>query len=205
MSDAQQRALMELSGKWIICPDMVEWEELFPGANRRVVEIGFGMGNATRQVAATHPNWGILGIEVHPPGVGKLLWWMEHENLDNIRVIQRDAVAVFSEQIPPDSVDAIHIWFPDPWPRRKHHKRRLIQPPFVNLLVQALKPGGKIHAATDWEPYAEHILNTFLAERRLRNVWFNPVQRPEWRPITKFEEKGLSAGRNIRDIVFEKI
>ena len=204
MSPARKRTYEELLPIWDIRDDVVNWRGMFPGANRNIVEIGFGMGDATRQVAAAHPDWGILGIEVHTPGVGKLLWWIKEESLTNVRIACKDAVEVFRHQIPPSSVDAVHIWFPDPWPKKKHHKRRLINPEFVSLLTQSLTDGGIIHAATDWEPYAEHILATLGGQRGLRNRHSPWAPKPDYRPHTKFEEKGKSAERVIRDIIFER-
>lgn len=160
------------------------------------------MGEATKRLAAEHPNWNILGIEVYKPGIGKLLWWINQENLKNIRIIEHDAVEVVREMISEKSVDGFHIWFPDPWPKRRHHKRRLIEPAFIELLSRALKPGAYIHIATDWEPYAERILGLFGSTKGFRNCHKKWSPKPKYRPSTKFEERGLAANRIIRDIVF---
>ena len=206
MSEAQKRAYAELSPGRVLGygTTPLDWRQLFPDAGKIIVEIGFGMGDATRQMAAAHPDWGILGIEVHPPGVGKLLWWMKELELDNIRIVEHDAVEVMRNMIPPGSVDGVHIWFPDPWPKKKHHKRRLIQPDVVSDAVRCLKPGGYIHAATDWEPYAEHILEVFRRREGLVNTAESWAEKPEYRPYTKFENRGVAENRLIRDIIFKK-
>ncbi len=206
MSESQKKAYSELYPNWVIPFDgaQLDWDDLFPGAVKRIVEIGFGMGDATRQVAAENPDWGILGIEVHKPGVGKLLWWIDQEKLGNLYIIEHDAVEVLFDMIPAESVDGFHIWFPDPWPKKRHHKRRLIQPEIVEMLKRALKPGAYIHVATDWEPYAEHILSVFRNADGLKNRFAEWAQKPDYRPDTKFENRGIVAERTIRDIIFEK-
>jgi len=206
MSDAQKKAYEELSTQWLI-PDngnLLDWDSLFPDTHRRIIEVGFGMGDATRKMAKERKGWGILGIEVHKPGVGKLLWWIEREQLKNIRIVEADAVEVLAGMIPRESVDGIHIWFPDPWPKKKHHKRRLIQPAFVRQLTGTLRIGGYVHAATDWEPYAEDILTVFEGTPGLKNRYERWAAKPEYRPDTKFENRGIAAERVIRDIIFEK-
>ncbi|MDT8298067.1 MAG: tRNA (guanosine(46)-N7)-methyltransferase TrmB, partial [Spirochaetaceae bacterium] len=159
MSEAQKRSYRELSEKWVLPYDRtIDWESEFPECRRRIVEIGFGMGDATWRIARDHSDWALVGVEVHRPGVGKLLWWLEQEELTNVRIIEHDAVEVLAVTLRSESLDGIHIWFPDPWPKKRHHKRRLIQPDFIQSAKEVLKPGGYIHIATDWEPYAEHIL-----------------------------------------------
>ncbi len=206
MSDAQKKAYTALSPKWVLPVDgpPVDFRKLFPEAEKCIVEIGFGMGDATRQMAKEHPEWGILGVEVHKPGVGKLLWWINQVSLKNLFIIEHDAVEVFSTILPRGSVDGIHIWFPDPWPKKRHHKRRLIQADFTGLLREVLKPGGYIHAATDWEPYANHILDVFNETPGLKNRYELWADKPDYRPDTKFENRGIEARRIIRDIIFEK-
>ncbi|MCK5735295.1 MAG: tRNA (guanosine(46)-N7)-methyltransferase TrmB [Spirochaetaceae bacterium] len=206
MSDAQKKAYASFTPQWVIpySGKPIDWDEYFPDAQKRIVEIGFGMGGATSQVASEHSDWGILGIDVHKAGVGKLLWHIDHMQLKNLFVVEHDAVDVLSKMILPGSLDGIHIWFPDPWPKKKHHKRRLIQPEFTNLLRDTLKAGGYIHAATDWEHYAEQILDIFGHTAGLRNtnkIWSD---KPDYRPDTKFENKGIAAQRVIRDIIFMK-
>ena len=206
MSEAQKKAYDELFPKWGIPfrQGFLDWNAAFGRDGKRIVEIGFGMGDATRRMAVVKPEWNILGVEVHRPGVGKLLWWMEQESLENIRVIEHDAVEVLQNVLEPGSVDGFHIWFPDPWPKKRHHKRRLIQPELVEHLVRVLKPGGYIHAATDWEHYACHILAVLNGHPNLENRFEQWAPKPDYRPDTKFENRGLTAGRQIRDIIFEK-
>ncbi len=206
MSDAQKKAYIDLSPEWLIPYNgkLLDWDLYYPSAGKHIVEIGFGMGDATRQMACEQPDWTILGIEVHKPGIGKLLWWIEKEKLENIHIVEHDAVDVLSRMIPPGSVDGIHIWFPDPWPKKRHQKRRLIQIEFAELLQRALKPGAYIHAATDWEPYAEHILEVFEKTGSLKNRFKIWADKPDYRPDTKFENRGIVADRTIRDIIYEK-
>lgn len=206
MSEAQKKAYLDLSDKYLIPYDnkKIVWDDAFSGINTRIIEIGFGMGDATRMLALSRPKWGILGIEVHRPGVGKLLWSIEQEGLSNIRIVEHDAVEVLEDMISDESVDGLHIWFPDPWPKKKHHKRRLIQPDFVELLSRSLKPGAYIHAATDWEPYAEQILDVCTQTSGLKNRYVKWAPKPAYRPDTKFENRGIVEHRQIRDIIFEK-
>jgi len=201
---AQKKAYSDHASDWIIPfkKERISWDEICPNANRRIVEIGFGMGEGTRKLAAEHPTWGILGIEVYKPGIGKLLWWINQENLKNIRIIEHDAVEVIGKMLRKDSVDGFHIWFPDPWPKRRHQKRRLIEPGFIELLSRALKPGAYIHIATDWEPYAEKILGFLEDAEGLKNTHSKWSPKPTYRPSTKFERRGLAANRIIRDIIF---
>lgn len=205
MSEAQKRSYRELSEKWVLPYEKpIDWDCMFPESRRRIVEIGFGMGDATRRIARDHPDWAFIGIEVHRPGVGKLLWWLEQEELTNVRIIEHDAVEVLEESLLSESVDGIHLWFPDPWPKKRHHKRRLIQPDFIQSAKNVLKPGGYIHIATDWEPYAEHILQLLSDAAGLANPYDKWAPKPDYRPETKFENKGIAAQRSIRDIIFMK-
>lgn len=169
-----------------------------------VLEIGCGMGETTVAIAAANPGTDYLGIEVHTPGVGSLLKQIEAAGLANLRVIQHDAVAVLEHMIAPASLDGIHIFFPDPWPKKRHHKRRLIQSPFVALAASRLKPGGYLHAATDWQEYAGQILAVLGAEPALANTAEGYAARPAWRPQTKFETRGLKLGHGVWDIVFRR-
>ncbi len=205
MSEAQKKAYEESADRWILpYGKPVKITSLFGDKERIVVEIGFGMGDATRQLAAMKPEWGILAVEVHKPGIGKLLWWMERGGLENIRIIEHDAVEVVSDMLPAGSIDGFHIWFPDPWPKKRHHKRRLIQPKFVDSMVCALKNGGYIHIATDWEDYAEHIIGVLKESTGLQNSFDRWAAKPDYRPDTKFENRGIKADRVIRDIIFKK-
>ncbi len=168
-----------------------------------VLEIGFGMGHTTAQIAAARPAIDFLGIEVYTPGVGSLLKTLAQQDLSNVRVIQRDAVEVL-ERIAPASLAGVHIYFPDPWPKARHHKRRLIQPPFVSQLITRLQPGGYLHCATDWQPYADQMLEVLSAQPELINTAAGFAPRPDWRPLTKFEHRGLKLGHGVWDLIFER-
>jgi tRNA (guanine-N7-)-methyltransferase len=183
----------------------IDFGSIFGRAAPLVVEIGFGMGAATAAIAATAPGVDFLGIEVHPPGVGALLQRIEEARLSNVRIVHHDAVEVLEAMIAAQSLAGIHVFFPDPWHKKRHHKRRLIQPPFVRLLASRLAPGATLHCATDWEPYGEQMLAVLSAEPALVNAageGFAP--RPATRPLTKFEQRGLARGHGVRDLVFTK-
>jgi tRNA (guanine-N7-)-methyltransferase len=174
-----------------------------------VLEIGFGMGEATAHIAALMPEKNFLCCEVHTPGVGALLKRIDAQGLDNIRILQHDAVEVLAHMLPPQSLDGVHIFFPDPWHKKKHNKRRLIQPALVAQLVQRLRPGGYLHCATDWQPYAEQILEVLGAEPLLANTadaasgGYAP--KPHYRPLTKFENRGIKLGHGVWDLVFTRV
>jgi tRNA (guanine-N7-)-methyltransferase len=170
----------------------------------KILEIGFGMGETTAHMAAEHPENDYLGIEVHTPGVGNLLQLIEAAGLTNVRIIQHDAVQVLENMIAPLSLDGAHVFFPDPWPKKRHHKRRLLQPPLVALLASRLKPGAYLHTATDWEEYAEQMLAVLAAEPLLDNTGAGYAPRPDYRPLTKFEQRGLKLGHAVRDLVFRR-
>jgi len=171
-----------------------------------VLEIGFGMGLSLVAMAAADPQTNFVGVEVHRPGVGKLMHTMLEEGVDNIRVYCDDAVQVLQDCIAPESLDRVQIFFPDPWHKKRHHKRRLIQPDFVELLCSRLRPGGLLHLATDWENYAEHILEVLSASEQLVNCSAESgyVPRPEQRPLTKFEQRGQRLGHGVWDILFQR-
>ncbi len=171
-----------------------------------ILEIGFGMGQSLVTMAAAEPETNFLGIEVHRPGVGRLLHGLSEQGVENVRVYCDDAVAVLEECIADASLDGVQIYFPDPWHKKRHHKRRLIQPDFVDLLCQRLKPGGMLHLATDWENYAEHMMEVLTAEQRLTNsVGINAfADRPPRRPLTKFEQRGQRLGHGVWDLLFER-
>jgi tRNA (guanine-N7-)-methyltransferase len=176
--------------------------------NQIVFEIGFGMGEATAHIATVLPDTLLLACEVHQPGVGALLKRIEEQQISNIRIISFDAVQVLDKMIPKASLDGIHIFFPDPWHKKRHNKRRLIQAPFIASLVQHLKPGGYIHCATDWQPYAEQILQVLKDEPSLKNTSASAdgyADKPHYRPLTKFENRGIKLGHGVWDIVFQKI
>ena len=207
MSNAQTRALETLLPRWGIpyLETLLDLDAAFGRSAPKILEIGFGMGDSTAAIAAAHPQNDYLGIEVHGPGVGSLLNQIEALSLTNLRVIQHDAVEVLKHIIAPASLDGVHIFFPDPWHKKKHHKRRLIQPELVALLCEKLRPGGYLHAATDWQEYAEHILAVLSAEPRLANTAIGYAPKPDYRPLTKFEQRGIKLGHGVWDIVFRKI
>jgi tRNA (guanine-N7-)-methyltransferase len=207
MSNAQTRALETLLPRWGIPYQntLLDLDAAFGRVAPKILEIGFGMGDSTAAIAAAHPQNDYLGIEVHGPGVGSLLNQIEALGLTNLRVIQHDAVEVLKHMIAPATLDGVHIFFPDPWHKKKHHKRRLIQPELVALLCEKLKPGGYLHAATDWQEYAEHILAVLSAETRLANTAVDYAPKPDYRPLTKFEQRGIKLGHGVWDIVFRRI
>ena len=169
-----------------------------------ILEIGFGMGEATAHIARVRPDDNFLCCEVHEPGVGALLKRIGEHDISNIRILQHDAVEVIEHMLPEGSIDGIHIFFPDPWHKKKHNKRRLIQSPFVQKLASRLKPGGYFHCATDWEPYAVQMLEVLGAEPTLTNTAEGYAPKPDYRPLTKFENRGLRLGHGVWDLVFRK-
>ena len=171
-----------------------------------VLEIGFGMGEATAHIAAVRPGDNFLCCEVHTPGVGALLKRIDEQQLSNIRILQHDAVEVVDHMLAPHSLAGIHIFFPDPWHKKRHNKRRLIQAPLIAKLAARLQPGGYIHCATDWQPYAEQILEVLSAEPLLRNsVADGYAPKPDYRPLTKFENRGIKLGHGVWDVVFIRV
>ena len=206
MGSGQARALAELGPRFLLPyqPVLLDLNAAFGREAPRVVEIGFGMGHATAAIADSHRETDYLGIEVHEPGVGALLKRSEELGLDNLRIVQHDAVEVFNHMIADASLDGIHIFFPDPWHKKRHHKRRLIQPAFVALLVRKLKHGGYLHLATDWEDYAQQMLEVLSADQQLANTADTYAPRPEYRPLTKFEQRGLRLGHGVWDLLFRR-
>ncbi len=206
VSNAQRRAHDTLLPRYGIpyAGAPLDLDTVFARQAPRILEIGCGMGETTVAIAAAHPQHDYIGIEVHTPGVGSLLKQIDELNLHNVRVIQHDAVAVLETMIAPASLDGLHIYFPDPWPKKRQQKRRLIQPAFVALAASRLKPGAYLHAATDWQEYAEQILAVLSAEPALANTATDYAERPAWRPQTKFETRGLKLGHGVWDIVFRK-
>ena len=170
----------------------------------RVLEIGFGMGETTAAIAQARPEDDFVGVEVHSPGVGSLLKRITELGLTNVRVIQHDAVEVVASMIPAASLAGIHVFFPDPWPKKRHHKRRLLTPAFVHELALRLLPDGRLHVATDWEDSAQEILATLAAEPLLANTADGFAPRPDYRPLTKFEARGLKLGHGVRDVIFQR-
>ena len=185
----------------------LDWDDQFGASGRRIVEIGFGMGDSLIQMAQADPGAQFIGIEVHRPGVGRLLSRVLAEKIQNVRVYAEDAVDVFAQSLTLESLDAIHIFFPDPWHKKRHHKRRLIQPDWVREITQRLKAGGYLHLATDWEPYAEHMFDVLEDVPSLKNASGAPrsaVPRPDYRPLTKFEARGERLGHRVQDLVYLK-
>lgn len=205
-SPAQQRAYSELMPRLGVPfrPGPVDFESVFGRRAPVVVEIGSGMGETTARIAMENPDIDYLAIEVHSPGVGSLLRRVEEEGLTNLRVVQHDAVEVMRDMIPEGSLCAIHVFFPDPWPKKRHHKRRLVQPAFAALAASRLAPGARLHVATDWQEYAEQVLAVLAATPRLRNTASDFAPRPPWRPETKFERRGRTLGHGVWDVLFEK-
>lgn len=209
LTKGQQRALDELFPRYGISLQQgkLDFDVLFRRNAFRVLEIGFGNGASLAEMAMNHPENDYLGIEVHRPGVGNLLLQIEKQGLNNIRVSNDDAVEVLEQQISDATLDAVYLFFPDPWHKKKHHKRRIVQPTFVQLLRRKLKPGGIFHMATDWENYAEHMQEVMSAAEGFENLAGegNYSPRPEYRPLTKFEQRGHRLGHGIWDLVFKKI
>jgi tRNA (guanine-N7-)-methyltransferase len=203
---AQARAHRELLPAYGIPfqPGVIDLDRAFGRVAPRVLEIGFGMGETTAAIAAAHPEIDYLGVEVHTPGVGSLLNRIASLGLKNVRIIQHDAVEVLERMIAPASLDGVHVFFPDPWPKKRHHKRRLIQPEFSNRLASRMKPGAYLHVATDAEDYAVQILETLSAEPVLENTATGFAPRPAARPETKFERRGTRLGHRVWDAVFRR-
>ena len=205
-SPGQQRAYAELLPRFGLAHRAapLDWRAAFGREAPVVAEVGFGMGETTAEIAAANPAIDYLAIEVHTPGVGSLLKRIEESAITNIRIVQHDAVEVMRDMVPAGSLAAIHIFFPDPWPKKRHHKRRLLQRDFVELAVTRLEPGGVLHVATDWREYADEVLVLLAGTRALRNTAQGFAPRPAWRPETKFERRGRRLGHGVWDIVFEK-
>lgn len=206
VSNAQQRAYDAGMPRFGIAyqSSPLDLDAVFGRRAPKVLEIGFGMGETTAAIARAHPDYDYLALEVHTPGVGALLKLLDEQHLTNVRIIQHDAIEVLEHMLAPQSLDRVHIFFPDPWPKKRHHKRRLIRPEFVSLLVTRLKPGAILHLATDWADYAEQMLAVLCAERQLENCAPGFAQRPESRPMTKFEQRGLRLGHRVYDLLFRK-
>ena len=212
-TDGQARAHAEFGPRFLLPyqPSLLDLPTAFGREAPTILEIGFGMGEATAQIAALLPEKNFLGCEVHEPGVGALLKRIGEQNLGNIRICAHDAVDVLDHMLAPDSLAGAHVFFPDPWHKKRHHKRRLLQPPLVHKLAGRLAPGGYLHCATDWQPYAEQMLEVLGAEPLLRNsvgtIDGAPggyAPKPDYRPLTKFENRGLKLGHGVWDLVFER-
>jgi tRNA (guanine-N7-)-methyltransferase len=205
---AGQARAFETQGPQYLLPysgELCSFDAIFQRTAPTILEIGFGMGEATAHIAAGHPAINFICCEVHTPGVGALLKRIEEQNLTNIRIVQHDAVEVIDHMLDLNSLDGVHIFFPDPWHKKKHNKRRLIQAPLIAKLAARLKPGGYLHCATDWQPYAEQILEVLSAEPLLANT--SPdgyAAKPDYRPLTKFENRGIKLGHGVWDVVFKR-
>ncbi|MFE9098045.1 tRNA (guanosine(46)-N7)-methyltransferase TrmB [Streptomyces sp. NPDC007264] len=210
VTTGQADALRRLWPLWGLDIDgrrVVDLAELFGGTKPVVLEIGFGMGEATAQMAAADPDTNILAVDVHTPGQGNLLSLAERGALSNVRVGNGDAIILLREMLAPDCLDGLRVYFPDPWPKKRHHKRRLIQPEFLTLAATRLKPGALVHCATDWEPYAEQMLEVLTAHPEFENT--RPgggyAARPPFRPLTRFEGQGLDKGHVVNDLLFRRV
>jgi tRNA (guanine-N7-)-methyltransferase len=203
-SPAQQRAYESLLPRFGIpfADAPLDLASVFGRAGPKILEIGFGMGETTAAIAKARPSDDFLAVEVHSPGVGGLLKLIEEEQLANIRIVQHDAVEVVGHMLAPGTLAGAHLFFPDPWPKKRHHKRRLLQHAFVHCLAERLAPGGYLHIATDWEDYAHEILETLRAEPLLANTSADFAPRPAYRPLTKFERRGMKLGHGVWDILF---
>jgi len=206
LSTAQARALEELGPRFLVehAKAPLDTQQAFGRKAPLILEIGFGMGDTTAHIAKLMPEQDFLGVEVHTPGVGSLLKQIGEQGITNLRLIQHDAVEVLRDMIPNGTLAGVHIFFPDPWHKARHNKRRLIQPEFVKQLCAKLEQGGYIHLATDWEDYAVQMLEVLSAEPALRNTAAGYAEKPPYRPLTKFENRGLKLGHGVWDLVFVK-
>ena len=206
LGSGQQRALAELAPRFVLpyVPRPMNYEAVYGRRAPVVLEVGFGMGDATAQVAAAAPDTDFIGCEVHAPGIGALLQRIDEGGMANLRIVRHDAVEVLRNMVPPASLAGVHVWFPDPWHKKRHNKRRLIQPAFVELVTSRLAPGGYLHCATDWQPYAEQMLEVLSAAPGLHNATEGYAPKPSWRPVTKFEARGLLLGHGVWDLLMRK-
>jgi tRNA (guanine-N7-)-methyltransferase len=206
MGPGQQRALDELGPRFVLpfqeAP--LDFEQVFGRHAPVTMEIGFGMGDATARIASERPGSDFIGVEVHEAGVGALLRRIGELGLTNVRIVRHDAVEVLRHMVAPGALAGVHLFFPDPWPKKRHHKRRLVQPAFVRTVAERLAPGGHLHFATDWQPYAEQMLQVLAAEPALANAGDGYAPRPPYRPLTKFEARGLALGHGVWDLVFRR-
>ncbi len=207
VGSGQARALAEIGPQFMLPYQaaVLDLDTVFGRTAPRILEIGFGMGEGLAEIATAHPENDYIGVEVHTPGVGALLKQLGERGRTNVRVIQHDAVEVLGHMLAPGSLAGAHIFFPDPWHKKRHHKRRLIQSPLVNLLASRIRPGGYIHLATDWQDYAEQMLAVLTAEPLLQNTATDYAPRPDTRPLTKFEQRGIRLGHGVWDLVFRRL
>ena len=206
MTQGQQQALDAYLDKWSVPyrAEVLDLSAAFGRSTPTILEIGFGMGETTEQIALARPQDNFLGVEVFNAGVGALLKRIETSALEIIRIVQHDAVEVLRDMVAPNSLAGVHIYFPDPWPKNRHHKRRLIQAPLIELLSSRMASGAYLHCATDWEHYAQQMLQVLSGEASLINTAENFAPRPDFRPLTKFENRGLRLGHGVWDLIFNK-
>lgn len=206
VTPSQERAVAELAPRFALeyAPAPLDARAVFGRNAPLVVEVGSGMGETTAAIAAAHPEVDYLALEVHLPGVGALLQRIATAGLTNLRVVRHDAVDVLTHMVADGSLAGLHLFFPDPWPKKRHHKRRILQPAFAALAARKLVAGGVFHAATDWPEYAEHMLGVLSAEPLLENTAAGYAPRPAGRPLTKFERRGMKLGHEVRDLVFRR-
>lgn len=208
VTNAQERALKEFWPLWGLDyqEEKISIKEIFKNDNPTTVEIGFGMGKSLIEMAKADPNRNFIGIEVHKPGVGAILAGINGANINNIRVIRHDAVEVLQNMLEDNSIDRLQLYFPDPWHKARHHKRRIVKQEFLDIILPKLTVGGVIHMATDWEDYANQMLEVLTADTRLSNLSKDNtfVPRPDYRPMTKFEQRGIKLGHGVWDLLFTK-
>jgi tRNA (guanine-N7-)-methyltransferase len=208
LTDGQRRALETLWPRWGIDAGegVLDFEGIFGNDRPVVMEIGFGNGGATVAMAEAERQHNFIGVEVHRPGIGRLLLRLEERGIGNVRVACADAVEFLRERVPPHALGGVRIYFPDPWPKKRHHKRRIVQAPFVELLAARIAPGGILHLATDWMPYAEHMLEVMAASAAFENLSPDAgySARPDWRPRTKYERRGERLGHEVADLVYRR-
>ena len=204
ITDAQRQAKTALQAIHGIefKQELIDLQQIFPTSQSIIMEIGFGMGEATAIIAKNHPNNGYIAVDVHPPGIGKLLARIVENNLTNLKVIEDDVHVVLQHMIPDESLDGIHLYFPDPWPKKKHNKRRIVNEGFLSLIHPKIKQGGFIHIATDWVPYAESIQEVFAASTLFTG---GVIEKPEWRPVTRFEGQGIDKDHAVNDMLYTKV
>ena len=182
--------------------ELIDLTAIFPRSEKVIMEIGFGMGEATALIAKNHPNNGYIAVDVHPPGIGKLLARIVENDLTNLKVIEDDVHVVLQHMIVDESLDGIHLYFPDPWPKKKHNKRRIVNEGFLQLIHPKIKKGGFIHIATDWVPYAMSIQEVFAASKLFTG---GVIDKPEWRPVTRFEGQGIDKDHAVKDMLYTKV
>ena len=191
-------ALQQVHGIPVV-NELLDLAAIFPAAEKIIMEIGFGMGEATAIMALNSPQNGYLAVDLHPPGIGKLLARIQEQEISNIKVIEDDVHVVLSYMIHDHALDGVHLYFPDPWPKSKHHKRRIVTPAFLELIAAKLKPGGYFHLATDWFPYAEAMAVVFSASDQFSG---GVIDKPDWRPVTRFEGQGIDKDHRVTDLLY---